>query len=351
MSSSAQQQRKKRKLNRRRWLQKRPCLEVAPLPAAPAAPEPRSTLEVSPVEPPPMACASNSRVGRWGLGVVLLTVGAVYRGWRSRLAEVCSRLQDALFPWRRCSQELGALQQQVEELQRELSRLHGTLQLGGEVKSLSSCSGAAVCSLPVGHLTAPLLLAPPPPAPALLAPPPPPPPPPPPLPPAALLKRPLQILRKTLASKTPRSPPRKSDIPTAVTLRDLQAVKLRRVTNPIRKTRAPSPEKTRVPLVTVDELQRVNLRPHHALDLPPKLRIALARSPGKSPLTLRRQLKKVNIERSPGGTPLYDKENKETGTGLTPIMTQALRRKFQMAHPKSPSPKARAVNLSFDEQN
>lgn len=35
-----------------------------------------------------------------------------------------------------------------------------------------------------------------------------------------------------------------------------------------------------------------------------------------------------NLFRSPGGTPL-NKENTECGTGLTPIMTQALRRKFQ----------------------
>ncbi|OXB64907.1 hypothetical protein ASZ78_009788 [Callipepla squamata] len=59
-----------------------------------------------------------------------------------------------------------------------------------------------------------------------------------------------------------------------------------------------------------------------------------------------------NLFRSPGGTPL-NKENAECGTGLTPIMTQALRRKFQashdMAHPKSPSPAWLSSASSLDE--
>lgn len=85
--------------------------------------------------------------------------------------------------------------------------------------------------------------------------------------------------------------------------------------------------------------------------------------------------------RSPGGTPLFDKENMETGTGLTPIITQALRRKFQVGHslqilcglcmcglkvcplchhlycslspqsalPRGLSPKAKNLNESFDQ--
>ncbi|MGH0155646.1 UNVERIFIED_CONTAM: hypothetical protein FKN15_059533 [Acipenser sinensis] len=76
----------------------------------------------------------------------------------------------------------------------------------------------------------------------------------------------------------------------------------------------------------MSDLRRVSLRSSHT-DLP--LKIGLHRTPSKSPLNLRKHLKKVNIDRSPGGTPLYEKENRETGTGLTPIMTQALRRKFQ----------------------
>ena len=38
----------------------------------------------------------------------------------------------------------------------------------------------------------------------------------------------------------------------------------------------------------------------------------------------RSKLRKVNITRSPGGTPLVSNRNKENGTGLTPMMTKAL---------------------------
>ena len=44
----------------------------------------------------------------------------------------------------------------------------------------------------------------------------------------------------------------------------------------------------------------------------------------------RTKLRKVNITRSPGGTPLVSNRNKENGTGLTPMMTKALQRKFQV---------------------
>lgn len=45
---------------------------------------------------------------------------------------------------------------------------------------------------------------------------------------------------------------------------------------------------------------------------------------------MRRNLRKVNITRSPGGTPLVSERNYENGTGLTPMMTKALRKKFQV---------------------
>ncbi|ERE68067.1 proline-rich protein 11 [Cricetulus griseus] len=74
-------------------------------------------------------------------------------------------------------------------------------------------------------------------------------------------------------------------------------------------------------------------------------------TPGKSQLDLRKLLRKVNVDRSPGGTPLTNKENMETGTGLTPVMTRALRRKFQLAHPQSPTQSLPLSTSSFDEQN
>ena len=44
---------------------------------------------------------------------------------------------------------------------------------------------------------------------------------------------------------------------------------------------------------------------------------------------LRKTLRKVNLMRSPGGTPLV-KSKPETGAGLTPMLTAALRRKFKV---------------------
>ncbi|XP_018417220.1 PREDICTED: proline-rich protein 11 [Nanorana parkeri] len=92
-----------------------------------------------------------------------------------------------------------------------------------------------------------------------------------------------------------------------------------------------------MPQITISALKGVSLK--SSSKMPPR-RLAHVFKDGrnKSPLDLRHRLRKVNMVRSPGGTPIYDRDNKENGTGLTPLMTKALRRKFQMAHPKSPSP-------------
>nr|XP_046161758.1 proline-rich protein 11-like [Oncorhynchus gorbuscha] len=133
-------------------------------------------------------------------------------------------------------------------------------------------------------------------------------------------------LKKRVASNTQQE---KQDILVAVTLRDLQAVKLRKVIVSSVKSKR-TPEKMHAPLVTVADLQNVRLKQSHC-QLPPKL------------------LKLLSFGRSPDGTPLFDKENMETGTGLTPIMTQALRRKFQSTLPRGLSPKAKNLNESFDQ--
>uniref|UniRef100_A0AAZ3NZZ1 Proline rich 11 n=1 Tax=Oncorhynchus tshawytscha TaxID=74940 RepID=A0AAZ3NZZ1_ONCTS len=151
-------------------------------------------------------------------------------------------------------------------------------------------------------------------------------PPPPPLPPTSNTFLQPYIPKKRVASNTQQE---KQDILVAVTLRDLQAVKLRKVIVSSVKSKR-TPEKMHAPLVTVADLQNVRLKQSHC-QLPPKL------------------LKSLSFGRSPGGTPLFDKENMETGTGLTPIMTQALRRKFQSALPRGLSPKAKNLNESFDQ--
>ncbi|XP_029483380.1 proline-rich protein 11-like isoform X1 [Oncorhynchus nerka] len=194
-------------------------------------------------------------------------------------------------------------------------------------------------------------------------------------------------LKKRVASNTQQE---KQDILVAVTLRDLQAVKLRKVIVSSVKSKR-TLEKMHAPLVTVADLQNVRLKQSHC-QLPPKLlkRLSFGRTPTKSPMNLRTQLKRIQINRlcistlkcfilgflcylnrkskdchqvraesdykcfsllfrSPGGTPLFDKENMETGTGLAPIMTQALRRKFQSALPRGLSPKAKNLNESSDQ--
>lgn len=134
-----------------------------------------------------------------------------------------------------------------------------------------------------------------------------------------------------------------------ITVEDLLTVKLKKTQCfDERKKLVPSP-KAQSPLVTVSDLQRVTLKPNSKV-LSTRVTNVLI-TPGKSQIDLRKLLRKVDVERSPGGTPLTNKENMETGTGLTPVMTRALRRKFQMAHPRSPTQTLPLSTSSFDEQN
>ncbi|NXQ78457.1 PRR11 protein, partial [Quiscalus mexicanus] len=173
------------------------------------------------------------------------------------------------------------------------------------------------------------------------------PPPPPPLPPPKLPAAPLLLQRGT-ASKL--AAPVKKDGPMHITLKDLLNVKLKKTNSNLRMDKEQSPVKPRRALITVTDLQSVSLRPKSKPS--PHATKSLITSP-KNQIDLRKHLKKVDIQRSPGGTPLNSKENTECGSGLTPIMTRALRRKFQaspsMAHPKSPSPARLSAANSFDE--
>uniref|UniRef100_A0A663MCJ3 Proline rich 11 n=1 Tax=Athene cunicularia TaxID=194338 RepID=A0A663MCJ3_ATHCN len=292
--------------------------------------------------------------------------------------------------------ELNTFREQLEKLETEFSRLQGTLQVS--LPSSSEHSLCQKCNKPVlgapiqtpsavsGPCTIQLqpLSSPPPPLP-----PPPPPPPPPPLPPPKLPPAPLLLKRgngskallvgnkkfplfffflSRLGSLDPvssgmwvfvnaqsladpdfpsnllcsQAPSLKKDGPMQITLKDLLNVKLRKTNSNLK-----SPVKTCRALITISDLQSVSLRPKSK----PSAHITTSLiTPAKNQLDLRKHLKKVNIQRSPGGTPLNSKENIECGSGLTPIMTQALRRKFQMAHPKSPSPARLSAANSFDEQ-
>ncbi|RXN20508.1 proline-rich 11-like protein [Labeo rohita] len=119
------------------------------------------------------------------------------------------------------------------------------------------------------------------------------------------LQREIALLHSTMKQK--------QNAPVAVTLRDLQAVRLRKVGQKPQK----SPDKRRSPLVTLADLQNVRLRRSNS-DLPLKSRSSFGRSPG--------------------GTPLCNKENDVTDSSLDLSMTRGLGNKYLSALTKGLSP-------------
>ncbi|KAM5216045.1 proline-rich protein 11 isoform 1-T4 [Hipposideros larvatus] len=286
-------------------------------------------------------------------------VWSIYNWCQSCIAQSLEVFKDTIFPSRFCHQELRSLKQRFCVLESELHKLQEALKTVSENSSCPSCRQKCYRSsdltlVPAGALTTTgesgAVLPPtlPPPADHLRAPVLPLPPPPPPLPPPAPLTAPLR-LRKSHLPKALEAGPLKKDGPMQITVKDLLTVKLKKTQSFDERTKlVPSP-KARNPLVTVSDLQRVALKPNSKV-LPTRVTNVLI-TPGKSQIDLRKLLRKVDVERSPGGTPLTNKENMETGTGLTPVMTRALRRKFQLAHPRSPTQTLPLSTSGFDEQN
>ncbi|NXO95199.1 PRR11 protein, partial [Certhia brachydactyla] len=279
----------------------------------------------------------------------LTTAASLLYWWcQSRVAQSFQVVKDTVFPSQVYLRELNTFREKLEKLESEFSKLQGALQMNGGAAVSSESSLCQKCHKPVLGVPVMTQMDPPPSAtmPVSIPPPPPlppPPPPPPPLPPSKLPPAPL-LLQQGTASKL--APPLKKDGPMYITLKDLLNVKLKKTNSNLRMDKEQSPVKLRRALITVTDLQSISLRPKskpsaHATK-------SLITSP-KNQIDLRKHLKKVDIQRSPGGTPLNSKENTECGSGLTPIMTQALRRKFQMAHPKSPSPARLSAANSFDE--
>ncbi|NXE06130.1 PRR11 protein, partial [Lophotis ruficrista] len=289
------------------------------------------------------------------------TASFLYCWCQNTVAQSFRVVKDTIFPSQVYLRELNTFREQLEKLEAEFARLQGALQMNGTAalssdNSLCQRCNKPVLGAPVPMQTGPLssvsgppaiqlqpVSAPPPPLP------PPPPPPPPPLPPPKLPPAPL-LLKRGNGSKALLAPSLKKDGPMQITLKDLLNVKLKKTDSNLRMDKAKSPVKTRRTLITVSDLQSVSLRPKSQ----PSAHLTNSLiTPTKNQLDLRKHLKKVNIQRSPGGTPLTNKENIECGSGLTPIMTRALRRKFQashgMAHPKSPSPARLSAANSFDE--
>ncbi|NXW66426.1 PRR11 protein, partial [Eurystomus gularis] len=287
------------------------------------------------------------------------TASFLYCWCQNTVAQSFKVVKDTIFPSQIYLRELNTFREQLEKLETEFSRLQGTLQTNGVAALSSENSLCQRCNKPVLGAPAPVQTAPPSAAsgpcaillqPVSAPPPPLPPPPPPPLPPPKLPPAPL-LLKQGNGSKALLAPAVKTDGPMQITLKDLLNVKLKKIDRNLRTDKAESPVKTRRALITVSDLQSVSLRPKSK----PSAHVTNSLiTPPKDQLDLRKRLKKVNIQRqSPGGTPLNNKENVECGSGLTPLMTQALRRKFQashgMAHPKSPSPARLSAANSFDE--
>ncbi|KAM9218458.1 proline-rich protein 11 [Leptosomus discolor] len=282
------------------------------------------------------------------------TASFLYCWCQNTVAQSFKVVKDTIFPSQIYLKELNTFREQLEKLETEFSRLQGTLQMNGIAAFSSENSLCQRCNKPVLGAPVQTQMGPLPsvPGPSAIqlqpvsAPPPPLPPPPPPLPPPKLPPAPL-LLKRANGSKAPLALPLKKDGPMQVTLKDLLNVKLKKTDSSLRMDKAESPLKTCRALITVSDLQSISLRPKSK----PSAHVTKSLiTPPKNQLDLRKHLKKVNIQRSPGGTPLNNKENIECGSGLTPIMTQALRRKFQMAHPKSPSPARLSAANSFDEQ-
>ncbi|XP_058710372.1 proline-rich protein 11 [Poecile atricapillus] len=322
---------------------------------------PKSSVCSSPRSPVhlPLDTSPVPRCSRWPLAlpsiksvVKPLTTAAsfLYCWCQSTVAQSFQVVKDTIFPSQVYLRELNMLREKLEKLESEFSKLQEELQMN-RVAALSSESSLCqrchkpVLAAPVGtqmdpppSLSVPVSIPPPPPLP------PPPPPPPPPLPPPKLPPAPL-LLQRSTASKL--APPVKKDGPVHITLKDLLNVKLKKTNSNLRMDKEQSPVKPRRALITVTDLQSVSLKPKSKPS--PHATKSSITSP-QNQIDLRKHLKKVDILRSPGGTPLNNKENTECGSGLTPIMTRALRRKFQMAHPKSPSPARLSAANSFDEK-
>ncbi|XP_046718016.1 proline-rich protein 11 isoform X2 [Silurus meridionalis] len=199
----------------------------------------------------------------------------------------------ALSFWRVFDQRMEILHQKVEELQKELHLLRNNSLLHPEPR----CSGCNCTTSMQHHQHSPVA------QPTALLPSPPPPPPP--LPPPSQVPQRLPLVPKCRTSHSALQA--KADQRVAITLKDLQAVQLRKVTatNKILK----SPYGKRAPLVTLVDLQKVSLR-RVRCSLPSPKRLSPGRSPRKSPIKLHVNPQKLKIS-TPTNKPLCNKENVE----------------------------------------
>uniref|UniRef100_G3TKY0 Proline rich 11 n=1 Tax=Loxodonta africana TaxID=9785 RepID=G3TKY0_LOXAF len=267
-------------------------------------------------------------------------VWSIYSWCQNCIAQSLEVLKDTIFPSRICRQELHSLKHRFCVLESEFCKLQEALKTVSENSSCPSCGymchlSGKLTTVPACELTTPgeSRAALPPTLPQPASP-----------PPVAPL-----LLRKADGSKSLQAGPLKRVGPMQITVKDLLTVKLKKTQSFDERKKLVVSPKTQKPLVTVSDLQHVTLKPNSKV-LSTRVTNVLI-TPGKSQIDLRKLLRKVDVERSPGGTPLTNKENLDTGAGLTPVMTRALRRKFQLAHPRSPAQTQLPSTTSFDEQN
>ncbi|XP_076876410.1 uncharacterized protein prr11 isoform X2 [Brachyhypopomus gauderio] len=256
--------------------------------------------------------------------------GRIIQQCHDRISQVWTGFWKVFFFWSAYAKRVEILHQRVEDLQTELQLLHSSVQIVRELKG-SPCH----CGQPAG-VTIPQQLQHRSVAPPSTVPPPPPPPPPPPLPPPRLppqtntTQTPQKLSQILKKKQTSASLQEKSDRHVAVTLRDLQAVQLRKVT--VKHKVRLSPDGKRSPLVTLADLQKVRLRRTQCSFLSP-LRPHAGMTPNRSPLKPRVQLRKICVDRTPGRTPLCNKENAEKDSLTSAIMSKAVDRTHQSTLP------------------
>ncbi|XP_007533709.1 proline-rich protein 11 isoform X1 [Erinaceus europaeus] len=359
------QRRRKLKAKAKRLFKKKEALHIQSKLIAPPLPPPPSPERVV-ISSTDIPVSRNWLRLFWSFqcpnikGAVKLLVNgmwSLYNWCKNCITQRLAVLKDTIFPSRLCLRELHNLKQRFRTLENELSRLQEALKAVSGSSSCPSCGQTCFrrdkpTNVPACAVTAsaePQAILPPMlPQPASYLPPPPPPPPPPPLPPPPPPMAPL-LLRKSDHMKTRQGEQLKKDAPMQITVKDLLTVKLKKTQSLDERKKLESSLKAPNPLVTVSDLQRVTLKSNSKV-LSTRVTNVLI-TPGKSQMDLRKLLRKVDVERSPGGTPLTNKENMETGTGLTPVMTRALKRKFQLAHPRSPTQTLPLSTSGFDEQN
>ncbi|KAK3521933.1 hypothetical protein QTP70_020041 [Hemibagrus guttatus] len=195
---------------------------------------------------------------------LLNAVGKFLQQCQLRISQILPGFCSVLLFWRVYAQRVEILHQKVDELQKELQLLRSNALLPPE----SRCSGCHGTTFMHHHQqsSAALHRSPQPPPPPIICPPAPPPPPPP-LPPIPVPQR-LPLVPKHRTNHS--SLQDKIDRHVTVTLKDLQAVKLRKVAANNKVWISPAEKQT--PLVTLSDLQKVRLRRVQCSVLSPKRR-------------------------------------------------------------------------------